>query len=78
MCLIKIFLCKDMIYMTTLIKFSKLEKFDLFARTIIRAVLKFALLGVRKKWYCANSNTVKVFKFAQDYFLRGLVFAHPK
>ena len=30
-------------------KISKLEKFDLFARTIIRAVLKFALLGVREK-----------------------------
>ena len=30
-------------------KISKCEKFDLFARTIIRAVLKFAHLGVREK-----------------------------
>ena len=30
-------------------KISKFEKFDLFARTIIRAVLKFAHLGVREK-----------------------------
>ena len=30
-------------------KISKFGKFDLFARTIIRAVLKFAHLGVREK-----------------------------
>jgi len=30
-------------------KMSKFGKFDLFARTIIRAVLKFAHLGVREK-----------------------------
>ena len=30
-------------------KILKFEKFDLFARTIIRAVLKFAHLGVREK-----------------------------
>ena len=30
-------------------KILKFEKIDLFARTIIRAVLKFAHLGVREK-----------------------------
>ena len=56
-------------------KISKFGKFNLFARTIICAVLRFAHLIVHEKWYCTNLNTQRV--ILDPDLSEGVLCNHP-